>query len=377
MFRKEKKGKEVKKKSLLSKILNLIKWIIIGIVLIIFLIIALAFIVRAIGRAYYNKTPEGGINEAMYIDINNSRQWISIYGQDINNPVILYLHGGPGDPSSPIDYKYVRKWSDIYTIVTWDQRNCGLSYSEDQNDTPLTYDLFIKDGIEVTRYITKYLKKDKITLIGHSWGTFFGPHLIFKYPEYYNYFIGTGQLVDVYQNEVAFIEAAKEWVKGDKEYEELLAKLDPNRLDNEYYYINYQIMRKYGYDYYSDEADYSRLAAYFFNPHHSLSSIYRYHYGLNNGTLYENFFHSPEFNKFSLLNHTEYPIPFYNINGDRDYTTNHILAEEYFNKVKAPRKKLYIMKNMAHGLLERRSGEFSDIMHEIAKLEQTNSTIAV
>jgi len=373
MFSKENKENNTsdKKKFVLSKVL---KWLCIGIVSIIVLIILTIFIVRAIGKAIYNKTPEGGINKSMYININNSRQWISIYGEDLNNPVILYLHGGPGDPSSPIDYKYVRKWADIFTVVTWDQRNCGLSYSEDQNNTPLTYDMFMEDGIEMTRYIMNYLHKDKITLIGHSWGTYYGCNLIMKYPEYYNYYIGAGQLVDVHQNEVAFIEIAKKWVKGDEEGEKLVAKLNPDKLDHEYYKINHQLMAKYGYDYYSDKADYSRLRAYFFNPHHSLLSIYKYHYGKYDDSVYVNFRNSSEFEKFSLLNRTEYTIPFYNINGNRDYITNYVLAEEYFNSVKAPRKKLYTM-NMSHGLLEIHSGDFSELVHEISKLEQTNTTI--
>jgi pimeloyl-ACP methyl ester carboxylesterase len=369
---KENNTKDEKKKSVFVRVL---KWLCIGIISLIILVVLTIFIVRSIGRAIYNKTPEGGINESMYIDINNSKQWISIYGQDKNNPVILYLHGGPGDPSSPIDYRYVRKWADVFTVVTWDQRNCGLSYSDDQNNTPLTYDLFMKDGIEMTRYIMNYLHKDKITLIGHSWGTYYGCHLIMNYPEYYNYYIGTGQLIDIHQNELAFVEVAKEWVKGNKEDEKLVAKLNPNKLDDEYYAINYELLKKYGYDYYSDKSDYSRFGAYFFNPHHSLLSVYNYHHGNVNDSVYKKFRASPEFDKFSLLNKTEYAIPYYNINGKRDYITNHVLAEEYFNIVKAPRKKLYTM-DTGHGLLEMHSGEFSDIVHEIVKLEQTNTTIA-
>jgi len=169
--------------------------VLIRIISIILIIVLLLLIIRAIGKAVNSKTPKRGINKSIYVDINQSKQWTSIYGQDINNPVILYLHGGPGDPTSTYSYKYSRKWSDIFTIVTWDQRNCGLSYSEDQNNTTLTYDLFMKDGIEMTKYLTNYLHKDKITLIGHSWGTYLGCNLISEYPDYYDYYIGTGQLL--------------------------------------------------------------------------------------------------------------------------------------------------------------------------------------
>lgn len=84
-----------------------------------------------------------------------------------------------------------------------------------------------------------------------------------------------------------------------------------------------------------------------------------------------NFLMSDEFGKFSLVGKTEYKIPYYNINGDRDYQTNYKLAQNYFDKIDAPYKKIYMMKNTTHGLLESKSEEFSEILHEIA-IEQEN-----
>ena len=125
-------------------------------------------------KAIYNQTPDGGINKSMYIDVNGTRQWINIYGKDMDNPVLLYLHGGPGSATSDIDYAFTRKWSDVYTVVTWDQRNCGKSYDAGQNDTVLTRELFMADGKEVTEFLLNYLLKDKITILGHSWGSIYG-----------------------------------------------------------------------------------------------------------------------------------------------------------------------------------------------------------
>lgn len=125
-----------------SRIFRIIKWI----AILILSLFVVFFLVRAIGKAIYNQTPAGGINESMYIDVNGTKQWISIYGEDIDNPVLLYLHGGPGSSTSHLDYVITRKWADVYTIVTWDQRNCGKSYSIEQNDITLTKDLFLTDG---------------------------------------------------------------------------------------------------------------------------------------------------------------------------------------------------------------------------------------
>ena len=124
----------MKKKPKLLKILK-------GLAFVILILIVGFFVVRAIGKAIYNQTPEGGINESMYVDINGTKQWINIYGEDVNNPVLLYLHGGPGSATSDIDYAFTRKWADVYTVVTWDQRNCGKSYDAEQNNVRLLYRL--------------------------------------------------------------------------------------------------------------------------------------------------------------------------------------------------------------------------------------------
>ena len=102
-----------------------------------------------------------------------------------------------------------------------------------------------------------------------------------------------------------------------------------------------------------------------FNPYYTLADWIKF---LNSDyTVYMNFLMSDEFSKFSLKGRTEYKVPYYNINGDRDYQTNYKLAQEYFDEIDAPYKKLYIMEDTTHGLLESKSKAFSKILHEIAK----------
>ena len=124
-------------------------------------------------------------------------------------------------------------------------------------------------------------------------------------------------------------------------------------------------MEKYGYDMMVDGTDYNMAAAEIFNPYYTLADWVKL---LNSdGTVYMDFIMSDEFDKFSLTDRTEYEVPYYNINGDRDYQTNYKLAQEYFDEISAPYKKLYIMENTTHGLLESKSEAFSEILHEIAK----------
>lgn len=346
------------------KIFKIIKWV----VLVILALIITFFLVRAIGKAIYNQTPDGGINESMYIDVNGTKQWINIYGEDIGNPVLLYLHGGPGSATSDIDYAFTRKWADVYTVVTWDQRNCGKSYDKEQNNITLTYDLMMNDGKAVTEYVLNYLGKDKLTLLGHSWGTYFGCNLILEYPEYYECYIGTGQLVDMHQNEFAFYENAKNWVGNDPEGLELLKKLSPDNFTEEHFNARNQLMEKYGYGMMVDGTDYNIPATVIFNPYYSFVdwiNFFKVDY-----SVYMKFLMSDEFKKFSLTDKTKYEVSYYNINGNRDYQTNYEQAQAYFDKIDAPYKKMYIMENTTHGLLESKSQAFSDILHEIAKEQE-------
>ena len=201
---------------MLKKATKVIGKILRGILIALVTIIIILFVVRLIGRAVNGRTPDGGINESMLVDINGTKQWINIYGHDKDNPVLLYLHGGPGSATSHLDYAFTRKWSDVYTVVTWDQRGCGKSYKTSKTDT-ITADIMMQDGKEMTEYLLEYMGKDKITLLGHSWGSMYGANLALEYPDYYGAFIGTGQFIDDQENEQRLYEAAQEWCEGDEE----------------------------------------------------------------------------------------------------------------------------------------------------------------
>lgn len=348
----------------MKRLLKIVKWTL----FVILALIAALLIVRAIGRAIYSQTPDGGINESMYIDVNGTKQWINIYGKDLDNPVLLYLHGGPGSATSTVDYAFTRKWADVYTVVTWDQRNCGKSYDAEQNDIVLTRELFMTDGKEVTEFLLGHLSKDKITILGHSWGSIYGANLVLEYPQYYECFIGTGQLVDSIENEEAFKQEAALWAEGDHETLELVNQLTPDHVTMEHITARNTIMEKYGYDMMLNGSDYNLTATVIFNPNYSIVDWINYLKG--DMDVYLDFFVSEEFASFSLKGRTDYGVPYYNINGDKDYQTNFKLAQEYFEAVNAPYKQMFLMENMTHGLLESDSEGFSELVHQIAKTER-------
>ena len=278
-----------------KRIIKFIKRIAIVLLIIIFAF----FVIRAIGKGIYNRTPDGGINESMYVDINGTKQWINIYGEDVNNPVLLYLHGGPGSATSHLDYAITRKWADVYTVVTWDQRNCGKSYDAEQNDIVLTRELFMTDGKELTEFLLEYLSKDKITILGHSWGSIYGANLVLEHPEYFECFIGTGQLVDMGENEEAFKQEAILWAKGDEETLALVNQLTPEIMTKDHIIARNTIMQKYGYDMMVNGSDYNLVTTLIFNPNYSIVDWINYF--KRDMSVYLDFFASEEFASFSLI----------------------------------------------------------------------------
>ncbi|MEJ8751488.1 alpha/beta hydrolase [Lagierella sp. ICN-221743] len=340
------------------KILQIISKILLGLIL-------LVFCLHLGGSLWNNRTPKDGINESMYIDINGSKQWINIYGKNKNNPVLLYLHGGPGSSTSEIDYAFTRKWSDIYTVVTWDQRNCGKSYNKAQDQIELTKEMLLEDGKEITEFIISHMGVDKISILGHSWGSIYGANLVLEYPKYYDLFIGCGQLVDIVENEEAFKSEAIKWAKGNEETMKLIEKINSEKITVESIEAKNEILNKYGYGIMKDGFDYCPITTILFNPNYSIRDWFSI--ASRDKQVYLDFFKSDELKDFSLKGKYEYQVPYININGDMDYQVNYKLAEDYFNKVIAPQKELYIMNNTTHALMISKSQEFSDILHDINK----------
>ena len=345
---------------------KMFKWI--GIILLI--IIAVIFILRSVGMGINKRTPKGGINESMYVDINGTKQWINIYGQDKDNPVLLYLHGGPGSSTSHLDYAFTRKWSDVYTVVTWDQRSAGKSYDKNSEISKITKDMMLEDGKEMTEFLLDYTGKDKITLLGHSWGSMFGANLALEYPEYYEAFIGTGQCIDITENERRLYAEEQKWTEGDEEGKAILAKWDIDNYTIESVRARNAVMDRYGYGMMKDGTDYNLFTTLMFNPNYMVKDYFKLITTAKTAIEPYMEFFGDGLKDCSLFGRYDYKVPYYNINGDMDYQTNYEMACEYFDKVNAPDKKMYVMKDGTHGLLESRSEEFSGYVHEIAKFQK-------
>jgi len=143
------------------------------------------------------------IHTAEYVQIGGIDQWIKISGTDRRNPIILFVHGGPGIASSPFTSGF-SEWEKHFTVAHWDQRGAGRTYIRNGESTgsTMTVERMAADGIEVALYLTQMLHKPKVVLVGASWGSILGVHMAHARPDLFHAYVGISQGVS-WQRELA------------------------------------------------------------------------------------------------------------------------------------------------------------------------------
>jgi len=147
--------------------------------------------------------PRGGIEHLESVRLGGIEQWISVRGARADNPLLLWLHGGPGYPMMGESWAFQRPWEDFFTVVQWDQRGGGktLRANGGKLDAPLTIDRMQKDAEELVTYLLKKYRKDKLFLLGHSWGTIPGVRIAVGRPHLLHAYIGVGQVFNMREGE--------------------------------------------------------------------------------------------------------------------------------------------------------------------------------
>ena len=363
----------------MKKVFKMIGKTLLGILIVLVSLILILLAARLIGKAVNQRTPEGGINETLYADINGTKQWINIYGQDTENPVLLYLHGGPGGTTSWLDWSILRTLSEDYTVVDWDQRGFGHNYPDYAEAELPDAQMFMQDGLAMTEFLCEHLQKDKITLLGHSWGSVYASNLVLAYPEKYDAVIAMALMVDMPESMTIYKEWMLEQSAEDPELHALAEKLDTQAIvpDEEQEEILNRLDEAYGYsdDYFKD-CDINLYAALWFNPNCTLqqqlsamglsSEYVNYQLNMIGGERCSVAF--PMVQSLSLKGRTEYQVPYYVVLGSKDHGCINTFeeAQAYFDKVSAPDKKLLFIEG-GHAAPLLKTKELSAFLHEIAE----------
>lgn len=151
------------------------------------------------------KTAAQILNEEKFVLINGIEQWITIKGERCDNPVILFVHGGPANPMSPYAEAIYGAWQKDFTVVQWDQRGGGKTFIRNPStaEQNLSIEQMAADGIAVAQYLRQVLAKDKVILMGSSWGSALGMQIVKTRSDLFFAYIGTAQIVSQKQNQEA------------------------------------------------------------------------------------------------------------------------------------------------------------------------------
>ncbi|MGE8035835.1 alpha/beta fold hydrolase [Lysinibacillus sp. NPDC093692] len=323
----------------MKKIMKFIKFT--GIITIILLIIAL---LSPTWTAHIKGT--NSVSALKQVEINGSNHEVMIRGKDQDNPVIIFVHGGPGCSEIPYASKYQNLLENNFTVVNYDQRASGKSYHFFEDYSNLSADLLVDDLLALTDYISDRLGKEKVILIGHSYGTYIATQAASKAPEKFTAYVGIGQMSDTVESEIDSLnyvikQAEKAGHTEDvQDLQELTGKIKNGDIFTPRTYVG-----KYGGSSRLIDNPDGNIISMLFSREYNLLDVIRYNYGLSYSqkTLLEETIKNPLPTKVNKLE-----LPCYFVMGKYDYQTSSNAAKNYFDIIEADKKEFIAYEQSAH-----------------------------
>ena len=300
--------------------------------------------------------------------INGLKQTIHIWGTREENPVVLFLHGGPGVPNRHGMARAHMDLLDDFTIVAWDQRGTGGSYHGCDPET-LTLDQLVSDCGKLMDYLCLSLRKKKIFLLGGSWGTELGTFVCQKYPDKVAGYIGYGQVVNGIENENVSYAFALEKAKAAGCAEDIaeLERIGPP-VDGQYKPVfeglmtQRRIMKKYG-GHSTKNTSYFKGTVMPILTSTELSI--RDKIGTANGYKLCLSRMWPTIVHYDFIKDCgPFRMPYYIFQGRHDNNTPSSLVQAYYDSIVAPDKDLVWFEHSAHGPLGEEPAKFKQLMRE-------------
>ncbi len=153
-------------------------------------------------------TPNG-VDMLQTVRLGGIDQWISVRGADRDNPILLFVHGGPGAPEMGAAWAFQRPWEDVFTVVNWDQRGAGKTLRSNGPAAftgTLTRERMTQDAVELIAWLRERFHQQKIIVVGHSWGNVVGLGAAIAHPDWVAAYVGIGPLLEMQANERASYE---------------------------------------------------------------------------------------------------------------------------------------------------------------------------
>lgn len=313
-------------------------------------VLGVLLIIVLVGLVFPTWTPgiegDNSISELRKVEINGEELQIMIRGCDKNNPILLFVHGGPCWPEIPYVVKYQKEWEEKFTVVHYDQRGSGKSYQFFGNYTDISAKVHVDDLIALTEYITEYLGRDQVILLGHSYGTYVGIQAAAERPELYLAYVGIGQMSDTVSSEMISLQkclTAAQEAENEKDVA-ALKKMETAILAGEKVAPRGYV-RKYGFAarQIDDNMDYAE--GFLLRPEYNLWDVLCLYAGSiqNQDVLLKE---TVDFPVSEIV--TKLEIPAYFVMGKYDGMTTPEAAETYLENLVCDEKELVIFEHSAH-----------------------------
>ncbi|SHJ26594.1 Pimeloyl-ACP methyl ester carboxylesterase [Clostridium cavendishii DSM 21758] len=312
------------------------------------------------------------------VNINGKNEWISIRGKSTDKPLLLFLAGGPGGTQMAATRDKLKDLEEHFIVVNWDQPGSGKSYNAVSSHTELSTERYVSDAYELTKYLCKKFNKDKIYVVGESWGSALGILLAQKHPELFYAFIGTGQMVDFKETEKLDYNFVLKLAK-ERNDNKLIKKLETQGPPP--YYEENALMKQKNYLMYitnymvknpaisnSNYNTFSDIAG----PEYGLYDKVNYFRGLVKSM--NNFYpklYDVDFRKQAK----KIDVPVYFFEGRHDVNAPTELAEEYYNLLNAPSKKNIWFEHSGHDVWRNEPEKFIDTLVNIVLKETGNKVV--
>ena len=307
------------------------------------------------------------IFEKSFIELGGEKQYVEITGLSKSNPVLLFIHGGPGWPQTPHLRYFNSDLTKYMTVVAWEESGCGQSYINNPNPKKLSLDQIIQDAHELTKMLKKKFNKRKIYLAGFSWGSIPGLKLVEKYPEDYEAYFGITQVINLNSS----ISVSRKWIakqaasKGDTATLKILKQLETGdtslckrKLDC--FLTQYGLLNKYGGALFTKKGEEEIAKAEIFYDDYKK-------YDWFGAFLYSAYRLENDLFSADLSTIKKIKIPVYFIMGRHDWNLPTSITIAYSKKLTAPKKEIIWFENSGHEPLSEEAPKFNQVLIDRVK----------
>lgn len=298
---------------------------------------------------------ENGIYMYEYVDIGGVKQYIQIRGKDRKNPLLLFVHGGPGASMAGLAHVMFGAWEDSFTVVHWDQRNTCKTYLANKDRAKEiaktgTVEDYIKDIDEIIGYLHTVYEFDKIILMGFSWGTVIASEYAKVHPENVSIYIGVGQLINYVEGfEVVCNQLLERAIllnnkKDIAKINKILESLPEDGYATDELLKQVQVYIKLGSKYITKNTRAFPTKEFFQSP--LLDKASRKTWFKHDTKMFEGTFKT--MCEYDFRDNMNFSVPVVFITGEEDTSCPHSMLQEIIDSVEAPKKELHILSKAGH-----------------------------